>query len=504
MDKLYIDDDCVVSFFVGEFGWFLQYWQARLRYLKFQEYPNHKFIVMMNQQYHPIVADFVYITIDLPDEFYALKLETDCYEAPTPHSPPGSFTPPNVYADLINYVRSFYNNEKAIEIWTPRGCDNHISQRPQTFCKYSSDLKEDKHPIIVVFPRARDRAANRNVPEFVWKEVVDILQKQFTVVLAGTPSGACLQDYTGDKIVNLINYNEPDKLDQVIHYISNASLTLSSQSGPTHLSLLCDTPSYIIGHEKQRHSVDENRFQTATAFRNITDYRAIDAITILKDVEGFINQLIEKEYFDGSLKRLKKVISDINRPSLRTLIGKKDLVGVEIGANTGVNAINMLKYLDLKKLYLIDPYCLYDGLYGGGCARTEGIAQEWKERAHRDLKPWEDKIVWIENISSKAVHEIKERVDFVYVDGNHLYPYVVQDIEAYSKILKKDGLLCGHDFEFRPTQQAVIDCKPEGVEIKQGLCDQEEGTAYDWWYQKVDSFDQVLKDDMATLNSLVQ
>jgi len=289
----YIDEPCVAFFFCGEVGWFLQRTQGYYRYLKLNEYQDRKFILMANIQFHVFVNDFVAYTIDLPQEFYDLGLETDGYEAPYPDSPPGSLTPPDVYAALIEYFRNFYNVEKAIEIWTPRGCETKwINFQPQTFTRYRTDtVIESERPIITVFPRGRSRAPQRNVPEFVWKETVDRLRQDFTVVLCGTPSGASLVDYDADNVINTINYVGDDKMDKTIEYICNSVCTISSQSGPTHISLFCECPSYIIGHERERHTENENRFSTPTSFRTVPDYRAIDADTILNDVTTFIEKL---------------------------------------------------------------------------------------------------------------------------------------------------------------------------------------------------------------------
>lgn len=293
MDNFYIDEDCVVSFWVGEFGWWLQYWQGYLRYLKQKIYPDHKFIVFCSPHLHVFVNDFVYATVDLPDWFKEAGFESDCYEAVIPESPSGSLMPPDAYAAFIADIRRNYNNEKAIEIWPPRGCNFWINNQLQVFCQYKTDKKHSDKHIVVVFPRARARAAVRNIPEFVWYGVVEALRQHFTVVLAGTPSGACLVDYEEENVINLINYNEQDKSEKIITWLNSAICSISSQSGGTHMSLLSNCPSYIIGHERQRHTEDLNRLKTATSFRNLVDYRAIDSQTILDDVATFINRLNE-------------------------------------------------------------------------------------------------------------------------------------------------------------------------------------------------------------------
>jgi hypothetical protein len=294
MDKtFYVDEECVIGFWVGEIGWFLQRYQGLLRYAKHNIHKDHKFILFCSKHLHPFVNDFVYASVELPQEFTNLKLETDCYESVIPGSPSGSLMPPNVYTALVEEFRTHYNADKAIEMFPPRGCNWWVDSQPQVFCQYKTDKILSEKPIIVVFPRARARASNRNIPSFVWYELVSNLQKHATVVLAGTPSGACLADYEGEGVINLISYNEPDKTEKIIKYLNSAQMSVSSQSGGTHISLLSGCPSYIIGHESERHSILENRLNVPVSFRIVQDYRAIDAYSIIQDMDKYATDLKE-------------------------------------------------------------------------------------------------------------------------------------------------------------------------------------------------------------------
>lgn len=298
-NELYVDEPTVTWFFIGELGWFCQWNQAYMRYLKNNVYQDRKFVLMTDIDKHVLVHDFASYTIGLPQWFYDLKLERDCYESPLPGSPPGSLTPPDVYTELIKYFRQFYNVEKAIEIWTPRGAEMFWpSHKPQMFANYTKENAGGKlvvhgRPFICVSPRGRTRAPQRNVPEYVWRETVDILRGDFTVVLCGTPDGSYLVDYQDENVINLITYVGDDKLEKVMEYYCKSVCHISSQSGPTHVGMLCMCPSYIIGHEMERHAVNENRFASPVSFRYIQDYRCIDAQTIVKDMSVFLDQLVK-------------------------------------------------------------------------------------------------------------------------------------------------------------------------------------------------------------------
>jgi len=144
---------------------------------------------------------------------------------------------------------------------------------------------------------------------------------------------------------------------------------------------------------------------------------------------------------------------------------KGELVGVEIGVDEGKNAEEMLKHLNLKKLYLIDSYKGYmgkDGIFypddytdvpsefNDPEARKKYPVtpkKEAKRIAHERLKEFKDKIVWIEKFSDEAVNDIPNKLDFVYIDGNHNYEYVKDDIKNYWPKLRKGGILCGHDYQ---------------------------------------------------------
>ena len=149
------------------------------------------------------------------------------------------------------------------------------------------------------------------------------------------------------------------------------------------------------------------------------------------------------------------ILSDLKhrvfpRPFERLAIPRdsKNLVGVEIGVAGGEHALSLLRTLDIQKLYLIDPYDLYAD-YSEGKSHY-GIDQlplsQTETKARQNLFEFKDKIQWIRKLSSDGVRDITEKLDFVYIDGNHDAKYVLQDIEYYLPLLKKFGIIGGHDY----------------------------------------------------------
>ena len=137
------------------------------------------------------------------------------------------------------------------------------------------------------------------------------------------------------------------------------------------------------------------------------------------------------------------------RPFEKIAVKGKDLIGVEIGVLAGEHALSMLKKLSIKKIYLIDPYEDYDG-YNIGEELDEGNLAGLllaEEKAEEKLKKFEDKVVWVKKYSEKAVNDVPDDLDFIYIDAAHDYESVKKDIENYYPKVKVGGIIGGHDID---------------------------------------------------------
>jgi predicted O-methyltransferase YrrM len=124
------------------------------------------------------------------------------------------------------------------------------------------------------------------------------------------------------------------------------------------------------------------------------------------------------------------------------------ILGAEIGVRLGKNAIGLLKHFPDLQLDLIDNYI--------GADRIKKIALT---RLYNSFKKDIGCRYWLCIDSSiKAAEKIKDRrLDFVFIDANHSYKSVKQDIEAWLPKVRIGGLLTGHDFtpQFEGLQRAV-------------------------------------------------
>ncbi len=292
---------------VGELGWACSRWHAWCRYRRHHEFAGLRSIMMDYDWRYPLYSDFIDEFIPLPDWFVQLGLEHDCYEAVKPGSPAGAVMEQEVYTKLLQWCMQFYNPHTTWTVRPPRGCNFIVQERAKQMWKpleaspqakaYVDSLLvgKDKMRTVLISGRKRARADNRNVPEHTWEAVVDSLAQHFTVIITGTKHSSALVKKVGRNIINVIPRTGVDGLDVLIALMYKSKMSITSQSGPTLISLLCETPSYIIGHEAQRHSKTENFLDTAAMFRTVpyNVYAGITVETILDDISNFdmaINQ----------------------------------------------------------------------------------------------------------------------------------------------------------------------------------------------------------------------
>jgi predicted O-methyltransferase YrrM len=155
----------------------------------------------------------------------------------------------------------------------------------------------------------------------------------------------------------------------------------------------------------------------------------------------------------------------------------RGIVAVEIGTLERYNARSILKELNVKKLYVVDPYENYSD-YASSEPETVKKLKWYYRTAKKRLSRYADKVVWIKKLSDDALDDVPKDVDFVYIDGNHEYEYVKRDMENYFKKLKKGGVLAGHDIaSFPGVGEALVEFCSER-KIKPRI------TVTDWWVVK--------------------
>lgn len=133
-----------------------------------------------------------------------------------------------------------------------------------------------------------------------------------------------------------------------------------------------------------------------------------------------------------------------------------DMIMVEIGCYKGESTTVWCK--NFKKVFAIDPWVDgkgYDNNDIASRSMSSAIENEFDIRLNEY-----DNFEKIKNYSYEVINRFEdESLDFVYIDGEHTYDGVKQDIELYLSKIKKGGYIGGHDY--KPKWQGVMDAVNE-------------------------------------------
>lgn len=84
-----------------------------------------------------------------------------------------------------------------------------------------------------------------------------------------------------------------------------------------------------------------------------------------------------------------------------------------------------------------------DRIVIGEYDKISGDVLEEIYKSLNKLSIFSGRTVFIKKMSSEAVNDIPDNLDFVCIDGNHTYDFVKQDTEFWSTKIKKEELLVG-------------------------------------------------------------
>ena len=116
--------------------------------------------------------------------------------------------------------------------------------------------------------------------------------------------------------------------------------------------------------------------------------------------------------------------------------------GAEVGVFGGYFSEVLLKTIPDLKLYAIDAWAVYPGYrdykFEESMRKAEELARSRLANSNCEI---------IKDFSTNAVKLFAdETLDFVYIDGNHEYKFVKEDIEEWTKKVRSGGIVSGDDY----------------------------------------------------------
>jgi hypothetical protein len=117
--------------------------------------------------------------------------------------------------------------------------------------------------------------------------------------------------------------------------------------------------------------------------------------------------------------------------------------GVEVGVCDGTYSEILCKANPDAKIYGVDPFIPYADYHD---YRRWKTVNGYHQAAIERLSPYKN-YSFIEKFSMDAVKDFEDNsLDFVYIDANHNFQNVTNDVIEWNRKLKVGGILAGHDY----------------------------------------------------------
>jgi len=178
-----------------------------------------------------------------------------------------------------------------------------------------------------------------------------------------------------------------------------------------------------------------------TYFYEVTD-KTVEKSKIIK--ESDIPKGMYVRNFVGGKEGLQELISGL----------PKECVMVEVGSYIGESTELFAK--KCKRVYAIDPWKNYYD--GDDKSFYQQYPMELIEQAFDIRMKKFNNVIKIKGESAKESKKSGDKAfNFVYIDGNHQYENVKEDIETWLPKIKPNGMIGGHDYGYLPDVTKAVD-----------------------------------------------
>ena len=168
-----------------------------------------------------------------------------------------------------------------------------------------------------------------------------------------------------------------------------------------------------------------------------------------------------------TIRKVKRILGQERDPRLFLLKKMpRSAVCAEIGVWKADFSIRIQELTSPKELHLIDPWEFQnefpERMYGGSVAKNQMDMDRIHENVRNKFNSYQNVIIH-RGDSNKILPEFANAYfDWVYIDGNHDYEYVLKDLRSCLSKVKPGGIIAGDDYKWEdkegfPVKRAVHD-----------------------------------------------
>jgi predicted O-methyltransferase YrrM len=160
-------------------------------------------------------------------------------------------------------------------------------------------------------------------------------------------------------------------------------------------------------------------------------------------------------FFQSKIKTIDGMTSDEEAEKLFFLSAFQDLKGdiVEIGSWLGKSTVHLAKGCQLSGNGVVHAVDIFKGnvgkesMYNAPLNKNETIISRFKKNIR--IAKVNKNIVIHAMTSAEASKKVNNKLRLIFIDGCHDYEFVNEDIQLWSKKLRKNGIIVLDDFTVR-------------------------------------------------------
>lgn len=148
---------------------------------------------------------------------------------------------------------------------------------------------------------------------------------------------------------------------------------------------------------------------------------------------------------------------------VRTAMGRRHLAklfaefgyeyGAEIGVWRGAYSIELCEANPALHLICVDPWVSHQAWVDRKNSGRHNLSDVYRDAVNA-LRPYKCSIR--RGYSADVAPTVPDgSLDFVYIDGNHVYDAVMQDLTLWAPKVRKGGIVSGHDYRVYPKQPEI-------------------------------------------------
>jgi len=176
---------------------------------------------------------------------------------------------------------------------------------------------------------------------------------------------------------------------------------------------------------------------SAKNLQNITGYKDLQI-----DTPEILHERFNKE------ENFNPIETDLIRNDFAELFNSfKFNKGAEVGVKKGVFSEHLCKNMPGLRLKCIDPYLPGEDNWDK--------VEIWFHMAQKALMRYDARIIKKTSMHASAEDIAKWSLDFVYIDADHTFNEVMQDIIVWADRVRPGGIVSGHDYHYADVKTAV-------------------------------------------------